>query len=182
MRPRPYRDVSGCPARAGGEDACAGRKPNPRDARDRTAADALGLLGSQEMAEAGSVQFGPAATLNELLTRSLGVSEVASHEPVNGEVIGWDGDDGLALQPEQSRRWLGHAGADERRHRTSAPQSRHSEYLFRAVFSGCQRTPAERCGHPGNALMMRLCGSPSGTGATGLEPATPGFGDRCSAS
>ena len=64
--------------------------------------------------------------------------------------------------------------------------ARHSRATVRYRISAARRSSAERSGtrqeEPANPVTMRVCGSARGTGPAGLEPATPGFGDRCSAS
>ena len=101
-RSRPDGHVSRRSARAGDVDPASPRQLNGRDERDRAPADALGLLEAEEVAEAGSVQLGPAASVGDVRRRRLEVSDrgrVASHEPVDREAIGRDGDTASGGRP-----------------------------------------------------------------------------------
>ena len=74
----------------------------------------------------------------------------------------------------------GSSGATQRGHparhlRASSPPA---EGVLRGLEAKCGATHGEA----ETRLGERVSGQPCGTGAAGLEPATPGFGDRCSAS
>ena len=121
--------------RSGEVDAGPGHEPDGRHQRDGAPADALGLLEVEEVAEACSVQFGPAAALGEVRRRRLEVPDrrrVASHEPVDREAAGRDGDDCLRRKAELARGGqLAHAGADA----FAAARARYPSSSSAASFS-----------------------------------------------
>jgi hypothetical protein len=63
-----------------------------------------------------------------------------------------------------------------------AHQSRTSHLPTQAPSSGFERRAVKVPKMPKTPVNTRVSAPPQGAGAAGLEPATPGFGDRCSAS
>jgi hypothetical protein len=72
------------------------------------------------------------------------------------------------------------SGATQRGH--PARQLRASSPPAEGVLRGLEAKWGATPGEAETRLGERVSGQPCGTGAAGLEPATPGFGDRCSAS